>query len=216
MAAAGLFAAGLAATAAAQESDVARPGFLAAMGLLDRETVTIEHPIAPDFTIDLPRAEGMDVTRMDAPSGARDFIAAWEFVQDGLVETLTLTAAEIEPAPKETRQFAMANLLVLRSYGELAKSVEDSQLLTFGPVQREDDLTAVQAVGAFATEGGRRIVFRHIGLMAEGRPEAIVAILNIDPTRLTVRSETQLHDTYGGLAVASIRLTDRGLSAPAE
>jgi hypothetical protein len=199
----------LAPPAPAQQSGEgpSRPAFLAAMGLLQTREETVRHPRAPDIVLALPSSDQVQVRRGTPPEGAEDVVATWEFVGDGgVLETLTLTLATVEPAPPEARRFAMANLLVLRSYAELSRRVPSARLIGFGPVGREGALDAVQAVGAFETEAGRNLVFRHVGLMAEGREEALVAIVTIDASRMPVRTDGELRDTYAGHAVASIRL----------
>ena len=193
---------------AQQDDDLARPKLLAAMGLLEAAEATVRHPAAPDFTIALPGSDDVRVERLDVPEGQTDVLASWEFRAEGVgvIETLTLTMARVDPAERVLRQFAMANLLVLRSYAEIARQFPGARLLAFGPVMRDDDLSAVQAIGNFATEDGRRLVFRHVGLMDEGRAEALVAIINIDPERMPVRNDAEVLDTYAGRALQSLRL----------
>ena len=204
----------LASAGHAQDDALSRPGFLEAMGLLETREETIRHPEAPDFSISLPESEDVEVRRAEAPPDAPDFVAAWEFLGDeGPVETLTLTLARVDTAEPEARRFAMANLLVLRSYPEIARRVPNARLTGFGPLARDDDLTAVQAFGAFETEGGRSLIFRHVGLMEEGRRETLVAIVNTDAARLPVRTEQDLYDTYAGHAIASIRLVPEAADA---
>ena len=199
----------LAPAARAQDDDgLARPKLLAAMGLLETEEAVVRHPVAPDFSLEIPSSGEVRVERIDVPPEQEDVVASWEFRTggQGAVETLTLTIARIDPAEPVLRQFAMANLLVLRSYAEIARRFPGARLIAFGPVPRDDALTAVQTVGNFETEDGRNLVFRHVGLMEEGREEALVAIVNIDPERMPIRNDAELVDTYAGRALDSLRL----------
>ena len=197
---------------AQQDSSVARPNLLAAMGLLESEAATVRHARAPDFAISVPSSDEVTAERLDVPQNEDDVIAAWEFRtgEGAVVETLTLTVARIDLAEPVVRQFAMANLLVLRSYAEIARQFPGARLIAFGPVAREDGLSAVQTVGNFETGDGRALVFRHVGLMAEGREQALVAIVNIDPERMPVRSDAELIDTFAGRALGSLRLVGEG------
>jgi hypothetical protein len=197
---------------AQQDSSVARPNLLAAMGLLQSEAATVRHARAPDFAISVPSSDEVTAERLDVPQNEDDVIAAWEFRtgEGAVVETLTLTVARIDLAEPVVRQFAMANLLVLRSYAEIARQFPGARLIAFGPVAREDGLSAVQTVGNFETGEGRALVFRHVGLMAEGREQALVAIVNIDPERMPVRSDAELVDTFAGRALGSLRLVGEG------
>ncbi|RDC73802.1 hypothetical protein DLJ49_06740 [Rhodovulum sp. 12E13] len=203
---------------AQQDASVARPNLLAAMGLLDSEEATVRHPRAPDFAISVPSSDEVTAERLDVPQNEDDVVAAWEFRtgEGAVVETLTLTVARIDPAEPVVRQFAMANLLVLRSYAEIARQFPGARLIAFGPVAREDGLSAVQTVGNFETGEGRALVFRHVGLMAEGREQALVAIVNIDPERMPVRSDSELVDTFAGRALGSLRLVEDGGDLPAD
>ncbi len=209
----------LAPVAQAQQDDgVARPNLLAAMGLLDSEEATVRHPQYPDFAISVPSSDEVTAERLDVPQNEEDVIASWEFRtgEGAVVETLTLTVARIDLAEPVLRQFAMANLLVLRSYAEIARRFPGARLIAFGPVEREDGLSAVQTVGNFETGDGRALVFRHVGLMAEGREQALVAIVNIDPERMPVRSDDDLVDTFAGRALESLRLVEEDGAPPAE
>jgi hypothetical protein len=189
------------------------------MGLLDTAEATVAHPDAPDLTLRIPSSEQVEARR-DEGAPEEDFLAAWDFVSaDGLlVETLALTRATVELGDAETRRFAMANLLVLRSYAQLAARYPGARLVAFGPVEREDGLDAVHAVGNFETEGGTRLIFRHVGLMREGQEEAIVAIISINPALMPVRTDAQLFDTYAGRTLASLRFgpAETGDSGPAD
>ncbi len=199
----------LAPAARAQQDDgLARPKLLAAMGLLETEEALVRHPVAPDVSLDIPSSDEVRATRVDVPPEQEDVAASWEFTAEGrgVVETLTLTIARIDPAEPLLRQFAMANLLVLRSYAEIARRFPGARLIAFGPVPRDDALTAVQTVGNFEMEDGRNLVFRHVGLMEEGREQALVAIVNIDPDHLPMRNDAELVDTYAGRALDSLRL----------
>lgn len=209
----------LAPVAQAQQDDgVARPNLLAAMGLLDSEEATVRHSEYPDFAISVPSSDEVTAERLDVPQNEEDVIASWEFRtgEGAVVETLTLTVARIDLAEPVLRQFAMANLLVLRSYAEIARRFPGARLIAFGPVEREDGLSAVQTVGNFETGDGRALVFRHVGLMAEGREQALVAIVNIDPERMPVRSDDDLVDTFAGRALESLRLVEEDGAPPAE
>lgn len=203
---------------AQQDASVARPNLLAAMGLLESEEATVRHARAPDFAISVPSSDEVTAERLDVPQNEEDVIAAWEFRtgEGAVVETLTLTVARIDLAEPVVRQFAMANLLVLRSYAEIARQFPGARLIAFGPVAREDGLSAVQTVGNFETGEGRALVFRHVGLMADGREQALVAIVNIDPERMPVRSDAELIDTFAGRALGSLRLVGEDGGQPAD
>ncbi|MEE4118802.1 MAG: hypothetical protein V2I65_07290 [Paracoccaceae bacterium] len=203
---------------AQQDDGIARPNLLAAMGLLDSEEAIVRHPQAPDFAISVHSSDEVTAERLDVPQTEEDVIASWEFRtgEGAVVETLTLTVARIDLAEPILRQFAMANLLVLRSYAEIARRFPGARLIAFGPVAREDGLSAVQTVGNFETGEGRALVFRHVGLMAEGREQALVAIVNIDPERMPVRSDAELVDTFAGRALDSLRLVGEDGAPPSE
>jgi hypothetical protein len=198
----------LAPAARAQQADgPSRPGFLAAMGLLQTREETVRHSVAPDFTITLPGSDDVTARAAAEAPASDDFVAAWEFgSESGAVETLTVTLARVARAPREQRRFSMANLLVLRSYAELSRSVPSARLLGFGPLERPDGLNAVEAFGTFETEGGRQFVFRHVGLMAPEREEALVVLVAIDAGRMPVRTDEELRDTFAGHALSSLRL----------
>lgn len=203
----------LAAPAAAQEEDgPSRPALLAAVGLLQTETETVAPEDGPAFTLDLPSSDQVSVARKETAEAGPDLLAAWDFVtEDGrLVESLVITTGSVEPAPREARLFAMANLLVLRSFPQLATQFDSARLLAFGPVAREDALEAVQMVGQFDLEPGRRIVFRHVGLMQGEREDVLIAIINVDAGVLNVRNDAELLDTYASRALASLRLLPEG------
>jgi hypothetical protein len=146
--------------------------------------------------------------RRQTEGAGPDLLAAWDFLTEGdrLVESLIVTTGTVEPAPRETRLFTMANLLVLRSFPQIAEQFGSARLLAFGPVSREDGLDAVQMIGQFDPEPGRRIVFRHVGLMEDGREDVLIAIVNVDAGVLTVRNDAELLDTYASRALASLRL----------
>ena len=199
----------LATPAAAQEEEgPSRPALLAAVGLLQTESVTVEPETGPAFTLELPSSEQVRPVRREREGVGPDVLAAWDFVtgEDRLVESLIVTTGTVEPAPRETRLFTMANLLVLRSFPQIAAQFDSARLLAFGPVARDDGLAAVQMVGQFDPEPGRRIVFRHVGLMEEGRAAVLIAIINVDAGVLNVRSDAELLDTYASRALASLRL----------
>ena len=199
----------LAAPAAAQDQDgPSRPALLAAVGLLQTETVTVTPEEGPAFTLELPSSEQVRPVRREMEEAGPDLLAAWDFVtgDDRLVESLIVTTGTVESAPRETRLFTMANLLVLRSFPQLASQYQSARLLAFGPVARDDALDAVQMIGQFDPEPGRRIVFRHVGLMEAGREDVLIAIVNVNAGVLNVRNDAELLDTYASRALASLRL----------
>jgi hypothetical protein len=200
----------------AQESErLSRPGFLAAMGLL--ETAEVRLPLGEDagtLVFDLPSSDQVRAVRNDDAPG-ENVVAVYEFrVADGrLVESLVLTRARVAPGPAEERRFAMANLLVLRSFGALVEQQPGARLLGFGPVTAEGGapgaLDAVQAIGTRPDQGGgeaQRIVVRHVGLMDERSDVVVVALVGIDSARLPVQNDAELGQTYTGLAIASMRM----------
>ena len=200
--------------AVAQEGDrLSLPGFLAAMGLLETEEVRL--PLGDDggaLVFELPSSEQVRAVRNEEAPG-ENVVAVYEFRgEDGrLVESLVLTRAEIDRGPREQRRFAMANLLVLRSFGALMEQQPGARLLGFGPVPEDgsapEALDAVQAVGTRPGEdGAQAIVVRHVGLMAEDSAVAVVALVGIDTSRLPVQSNAQLGQTYTGQAIASMRM----------
>ena len=200
--------------AVAQEGDgLSLPGFLAAMGLLETEEVRL--PLggnAGHLVFDLPSSEQVRARRNEEAPG-ENVVAVYEFLdEDGrLVESLVLTRAEVDRGPREDRRFAMANLLVLRSFGALIEQQPGARLLGFGPVSADggapDALDAVQAVGTRpGDDDPQGIIVRHVGLMADDSDVALVALVGIDSSRLPVRSDADLGQTYTGQAISSMRM----------
>jgi hypothetical protein len=197
-----------AAPLSAQEEGPSRPGFLAAMGLLETREVRIEEGAFPPFAIELPISKQVAVQRAELPPDAEDVLATWDFVtpEGRVVESLSITVARVDPAPPQARRFAMANLLVLRSFGELAARHPKARLAGFGPVDHDGGLDAVHAVGTFGGESGRRFFFRHVGLLTDETDAALVVICTLRPDLMPVRSQAQMRDTYTGRAIDSIRV----------
>ena len=200
--------------AVAQEGErLSLPGFLAAMGLLETEEVRL--PLggdAGDLVFDLPSSDQVRARRNNEAPG-ENVVAVYEFRgEDGrLVESLVLTRAEVDRGPREDRRFAMANLLVLRSFGALMEQQPGARLLGFAPVPEDggapDALDAVQAVGTRPGEDDAQgIVVRHVGLMSEDSDVVVVALVGIDTSRLPVRSNAELGQTYSGRVIASMRM----------
>ncbi len=200
----------LATPALAQEEDApSRPIFLQAMGLLQAQTVEINRDDALFASLTLYQGGGIRPVPRDISNLGGDVVAAWDFVnEDGrFVESLTLTTATVDLAEAETRRFALANLLVLRSFPQLANQFPEARLLAFGPASSENDLDIIQMVGSFTTpEDSRSIVFRHIGAMHPDRAEIVIAIINIDADVLPVRSDEDLIDTFAGQSFRTIAL----------
>lgn len=208
----GLLCGSLAAPSAAQDLP-SRPGMLAAVGLITYETVTLEHEGYPVMEISLPSSDEVTARIQDVPEDADDVIAAFEFVTETgvMAESLVLTPARIAPADPETRRFAMANLLVLRSFPPLGRTFDDAQLLAFGPLDPPEGFLGTQMLGTFTSPDGAPIFFRHVGLMLEDTDASMVAIVNTNAGLLPVRTENDMTDTFSDLALRSLTIV-----APAE
>ncbi|MEO1680804.1 MAG: hypothetical protein AAFU80_21875 [Pseudomonadota bacterium] len=207
---------GLSQPASAQDSlePLSRPNLMTAMGLVEIESVEVSTdaggaPLPFTLSLDLPTADGLRIVPQDVPEDEGTVLAGFDFVtEDGvLAETLLLTRAQVEIADPEARKFAMANLLVLRAFPALRESYPDARMIGFGPIERDDDLVAVQMVGSFTTGESAQIVFRQIGLMDDGSEDVIIAIIYVNTALLPVRNPADIANTYGGVATDSLRLT---------
>ncbi|MEM0934725.1 MAG: hypothetical protein AAF646_04595 [Pseudomonadota bacterium] len=188
-----------------------RPSFLQAMGLLDVQNVDIARDGAPFASLSLPQGEGVRAVARDLGDAAGEVIAAWDFVtEDGrFIESITLTTAMLERGEPETRRFALANMLVLRSFPQLLNQFPEARLLAFGPMPNVNELDMVQMIGTFETPEDRRaIVFRHIGVLRSDSDEVLIAIVNVDTTRLPIRATEDLNDTFAGVALNTLKLAD--------
>lgn len=208
-----------AAPAAAQQQEApGRPGILAATGLL--QTETLELPAtedAPGLALEIStsqRVEAGVITQTDDPS----VIAVIQFTtgEGSVVESLVLTTASVTTGDPEDRRFALANLLVLRSYPALAQRSEGAQLIGFGPLPGGapgapgDPLApvrpdAVHSIGTFTGPAGEPLFFRHVGMVVPGRERAVIALATINTDLMPVRNEADLADTYSGRALDSLR-----------
>lgn len=214
------------AAAPAQEAErLSLPGFLAAMGLLETEEMRL--PVEGTdrvLVFDLPASEDVRPVRSEVETDD-NVIGVFEFrsAEGRLVETMVLTPATIAQGPAEARRFAMANLLVLRSFEPILAQTPEARMLGFGPVPPDagapELLDAVQVVGTRPSEPGaanQAIVMRHVGLMAEDSDVAVVALVGIDSQSLPVQNDAQLGQTYTGRAIASMRLEPAGAEAAPE
>lgn len=186
----------------AQEAEPpSRPLFLQAMGLLEAQAIDINRDGTPFVSLTLFQGDGVRPVARDTSAAGGDIVASWDFVtEDGrFVESLTLTTASVDIAPSETRRFALANMLVLRSFPQIARQFSEARLLAFGPMENDNGLDVVQMVGSFSpSDSDRDILFRHVGTMHPERAEIVVAIINVDTDVLPVRSDTDVVDTFAG------------------
>ena len=217
-----LVAAGLAIGAASaqteEEERPGRPGILAATGLLQTETLELpETGEAPGLTMEIPTSPQVQASATrdnDDPS----FIAAIQFrTETGrIVESIVLTHAALTTGDAEERRFALANILVLRSFPALARQSEDAQLLLFGPVpgfsaiapedpQAPARPDAVQSLGTFTGAGGEALFFRHVGMVVPGREKAVIALITSDTCLMPVGGLADLADSYSGRTLDSLR-----------
>ena len=207
---AALFALAAAAAAPAQTADTPnRPSLLQGAGLLEFQQLDISREGAPFASLALPQGGGVRAVPRDMSGAGEGVIAGWDFVTEGgtFVESLTLTTARIDLADTETRRFALANLLVLRSFPQVVAQFPTARLLGFGPLVHEGGLDAVQMVGSFELpEEERGILFRHVGLMQPGSTEIVVAIVNVDTGIFPVRGQSDVVDTFAGAALRTLKL----------
>lgn len=189
--------------AAAQmaEDVVPRPSFLQLMGLMQTAPLEVSsealgRPVPTPFAVTVPSAQDVVAEIQTGPSGP---LATVEFRDSAgrLVESVVFTEATVEAGTPEARAFAMANLLVLRSFAQLAEQRPEAQMLAFSPVEI-GDVPAVQLVGTFLSDDGATIFFRHVGFLPEGRENVLVVLCNIAPHLISVRSPRELEDTYSG------------------
>ncbi|MDT0681430.1 hypothetical protein RM543_01940 [Roseicyclus sp. F158] len=189
-----------------------RPEFLSAMGLLETDRTEIRDAVSDldvdqPFALEVPRAEGVVV--QDDPGPARLFAVNF-LTEDGVfIESLSITGAEIEAEDEDGRQFALANLLVLRSFPALRDVFPDAEILAFGPAEFEG-FDAVQMVGRFTEPQAGEILFRHVGLMKPDGTDALVAISNIRPAMMPVANDEQFADTYSGWTLGTLEFLAPG------
>jgi hypothetical protein len=204
---------------AAQEAPLGRPGLLAATGLLQTERLDLPARNGlPALSVDVPVSSQVTpqvVTETDDPS-VRAVIQFRTEPEGRVIESLVLTEARIEAGPVETRRFALANLLVLRTFPAIAQRSDDARLIAFGPVDREragdvgartdlDPPDAVESIGTISGDTGETLLVRHVGLLFPDREEAVIALVTIDTTRLPIRGNADIHDSYSGRTLDSLR-----------
>lgn len=194
--------------AAQQETDsVSRPTFLAAMGLLDSERVTVDEalvgkPVEAAFSVSLPTSQQIDVVAKTDMPGAL-FGVDFGTKAGIFAESIAFTPARIDFGPPEQRAFAMANLLVLRAFASLKDSWPDAQMLGFAPIEI-GGMPAVHLYGTFTGPSETQLVFRHVGFLPEDREETIVALATISPAIIPVTNNASLDDTFSGWTLDSL------------
>jgi len=197
--------------AVAQDEALPRPKLLVATGLATTETFEQtmigdkESPVP--FAVSIASSETVSARFKPEVEGA---LAAVEFAGPGntFVESVVFTAATAEAEDPQDRAFALANLLVLRTFPSLIETFPDARILTFGRADVGNGLRAVQVIGTYTNGPHGPTVFRHVGMMLEGRPEVLIALINISDMRMPSRTPEHLDDTYSALALRSLRLLD--------
>lgn len=194
--------------AMAQDERPGRPNLLAAVGLLEQAPFSVDEkslgkPVSTPFSLILPSSQSVGVRTQTDVEGA---ILAVEFgtVAGAFVESAVFTAAQVSAGPDEQRLFAMANLLVLKSFPSLAENFPDARIAGFGPVDL-GDVPAVQLVGTYTGPNETPVVFRHVGFLPGDSDDVVVALVNIAATAMPVPNNEALDDTYTGWLLDSVR-----------
>lgn len=173
---------------------LSRPNFKHALGLLESEPLVVEGPIG--FEALVPSTEDVTARIKRDVEGP---LAVVEFAAPGntFLETVVFTQATVDTGPPMSRAFGVANLLVLRTFGQLKETYPDARIIGFGSVMI-GELDAVHAVGAYTHPQLGPTVFRHVGLLQADKRDVLLALINISAPRMPARNDAELEDTYSG------------------
>lgn len=187
------------------EAPISRPSFQHAMGLLRTEPFRIDAP-GVSFEALLPMTDEVQA-RINPEAEAS--LALVEFAGPGntFLETVLFASAKVAAGTATERAFGLANLLVLRTFPRLKETFPDAQILGFSPLT-VGDTPAVQVVGTYTHDKLGPAVFRHVGLMPEGRDDVLLALISVSAVRMPARNAAELENTYSGWMLRQVTFDD--------